>query len=59
MCLELDGRTTGWLNKPSGLVWQNQIKFSVAKDRANHRWADVNGTFKLHLGFCCSSQGQR
>ena len=43
MCLELDGRTTGWLNKPTGLQWMNQIKFSVKKDRANHRWADVNG----------------
>ncbi|KAM7185430.1 hypothetical protein V8F20_011802 [Naviculisporaceae sp. PSN 640] len=43
MCLEPDGRVTGWLNKPGGLQWLNQIKFSVDKDRANHRWADVNG----------------
>ena len=43
MCLEPDGRVTGWLNKPGGLQWMNQIKFSVGKDRANHRWADVNG----------------
>ena len=43
MCLEKDGRTTGWLNKATGLQWMDQIKFSVGKDRANHRWADVNG----------------
>ncbi|KAK3904393.1 hypothetical protein C8A05DRAFT_42499 [Staphylotrichum tortipilum] len=43
MCLEPNGRVTGWLNKPGGLQWMNQIKFSVGKDRADHRWADVNG----------------
>ncbi|OBT92656.2 hypothetical protein VE01_09799 [Pseudogymnoascus verrucosus] len=46
MCLEKDGRTTGWLNKATGLQWMDQIKFSVGKDRANHRWADVNGDGK-------------
>ena len=43
LCLEPNGQVTGWLNKPGGLQWMNQIKFSVDKDRANHRWADVNG----------------
>ncbi|KAK4455138.1 hypothetical protein QBC34DRAFT_445431 [Podospora aff. communis PSN243] len=43
LCLEKNGRTTGWLNKPEAMLWQGQIKFSVQKDRANHRWADVNG----------------
>ncbi|KAL1835601.1 hypothetical protein VTJ49DRAFT_6345 [Mycothermus thermophilus] len=47
LCLEKDGRTTGWLNKVTGLQWANQIKFSVEKDRANHRWADVNGDGRL------------
>jgi hypothetical protein len=43
MCLEPNGRVTGWLNKPEGLESKDQIKFSVEKDRANHRWADVDG----------------
>lgn len=46
MRLEPNGRVTGWLNKPGGLQWMSQIKFSVDKDRANHRWADVNGDGK-------------
>jgi hypothetical protein len=43
MCLEPNGRVTGWLNKPGGLQWMDQIKFSVGMDRVSHRWADVNG----------------
>jgi len=43
LCLEPNGRVTGWLNKPSGLQWQSQIKFSEKRDRAEHRFADVNG----------------
>lgn len=43
MCLEPNGRVTGWLNKPGGLQWMDQIKFSVGMDRVSHGWADVNG----------------
>ncbi|KAL1597932.1 hypothetical protein SLS60_008420 [Paraconiothyrium brasiliense] len=45
ICMDPDGRSRGWLNTESGLkaMSPNQIKVSVGFDRANHRWADVNG----------------
>ncbi|SPO03558.1 uncharacterized protein DNG_06241 [Cephalotrichum gorgonifer] len=49
LCMEPNGRTTGWINNCPrngnmfNLEWVDQIKFSVDKDRANHRFADVNG----------------
>lgn len=45
LCMDPDGRTRGWLNKASGVeaMSPNQIKVSVGFDRANYRWADVNG----------------
>ncbi|KAK4162929.1 hypothetical protein QBC43DRAFT_214155, partial [Cladorrhinum sp. PSN259] len=49
LCLEPNGRVTGWLNKAAGLQWMNQIKSSVGKDRADHRWADVDGDGKPDL----------
>lgn len=42
LCMEPNGRTTGYLNKASGFVNMNQIKFSENYDRADHRWADVS-----------------
>lgn len=44
LCIELDGRTTGWLNEGNG-SWTDvgQVKVSVGDDRANHRFVDVNG----------------
>ena len=45
--MDPDGRTVGWLNQKSGLFALNQIKVSVGFDRANHRWADVNGDGKV------------
>jgi hypothetical protein len=49
LCMDPDGRTRGWLNKDGGLeaMSPNQIKVSVGYDRANHRWADVNGDGKV------------
>jgi hypothetical protein len=44
LCIEPDGRTTGWLNM-GGNSWTDvgQVKVSVGYDRANHRYVDVNG----------------
>jgi hypothetical protein len=44
LCIEPDGRTTGWLNMGNN-VWDDvgQVKVSVGYDRANHRFVDVNG----------------
>lgn len=48
LCIDLDGRTSAWLNDCNGL-WGvrnvGQIKAAVTpfKDRANIRFADVNG----------------
>lgn len=48
-----DGTTEAWLNDDvSTLRSVGQIKFSEKLDRANHRFADVNGTslvFRLIL----------
>ncbi|KAF2114469.1 SGNH hydrolase-type esterase domain-containing protein [Lophiotrema nucula] len=46
LCMEKDGRTTGWLNGADGMTDLGQVKFSVQYDRANHQWADVNGDKK-------------
>ncbi|KAJ4258177.1 hypothetical protein NW762_008322 [Fusarium torreyae] len=44
LCLEKDGRVTGFVHKNDG-GWEDvgQIKYAEGKDRANLRWADVNG----------------
>lgn len=52
LCMEPDGRTTGWINNCPrdgnnfNLENVGQIKKSEGLDRANHRWADVNGDGK-------------
>ncbi|RYP85137.1 hypothetical protein DL769_001041 [Monosporascus sp. CRB-8-3] len=48
LCLELDGRTTAWLNDCKSDLFDlrnvGQVKFAEpSKDRANIRFADVNG----------------
>ncbi|KFX87170.1 hypothetical protein V490_08483 [Pseudogymnoascus sp. VKM F-3557] len=44
LCMEPSGRVTGWVNFENlGLVSAGQIKFSEDLDRANFRFADVNG----------------
>ncbi|KAK8108347.1 uncharacterized protein PG998_010360 [Apiospora kogelbergensis] len=49
LCIAKDGRTTAFIHQDDG-SWQNanQIKFAdpSGKDRANLRWADVNGDGK-------------
>ncbi|KAK7991495.1 hypothetical protein PG988_000289 [Apiospora saccharicola] len=46
LCLEKDGRTTGFVHQDNG-GWENvgQIKFAESdlRDRADLRWADING----------------
>lgn len=51
LCMEKDGKTTGWLNKPNGLESKGQIKFAPKEhlDRANFKWADVNGDGRVDL----------
>ncbi|OBT61486.1 hypothetical protein VE03_09357 [Pseudogymnoascus sp. 23342-1-I1] len=43
LCMEPSGRVTGWINYDSGLVSVGQVKFGENLDRANYRFADVNG----------------
>jgi hypothetical protein len=46
LCIEKDGRVSGSVQGDNGQFEPiNQIKFSEDKDRANLRWADVNGMF--------------
>lgn len=44
--MEPDARVTGWINHDGDtLVNDGQVKFSESLDRANFRFADVNGKF--------------
>lgn len=44
LCLEKNGRVTGYIhNKDNSWTYVGQVKFEEGKDRANLRWADVNG----------------
>ncbi|KAK3385369.1 carbohydrate esterase family 3 protein [Podospora didyma] len=49
LCLEKNGRVTGWLNKASGMENVNQIKYTEGWDRANIRFADVEHGGKADL----------
>ncbi|KAF4944222.1 hypothetical protein FSARC_14725 [Fusarium sarcochroum] len=47
ICMEPNGKAVAWLNDDQGTMrYAGQIKYSEAKDRANHRFADVNGDDK-------------
>lgn len=47
ICMEPNGRSDAWLNDHEGEMREvGQIKYSEKKDRANHRFADVNGDGK-------------
>ncbi|KAK3947731.1 carbohydrate esterase [Pseudoneurospora amorphoporcata] len=45
LCMEKDARTVAHLNKATGLIYKDQIKFAPVErlDRANFKWADVTG----------------
>ncbi|KAH7375470.1 hypothetical protein B0T11DRAFT_345463, partial [Plectosphaerella cucumerina] len=44
LCIEKNGRVSGWTQASSGAwTYQDQIKSAKGHDRANLRWADVNG----------------
>lgn len=44
LCLHPDGTVKGYLHEDNGdMTWRGQLKFSEGKDRANLRFADVNG----------------
>ena len=49
LCLESNGRTTAWLNRATGLVDAGQIKKTEGWDRANIRFADVEGSGRADL----------
>ncbi|KAK4461303.1 hypothetical protein QBC42DRAFT_330084 [Cladorrhinum samala] len=49
LCLEQDGRITGWLNRAGGLEDVGQVKFSEGWDRANIRLADVEASGRADL----------
>ncbi|KAK2728197.1 killer toxin subunits alpha beta [Colletotrichum kahawae] len=47
LCIAPDGTVSGYLQQDSGaFVDAGQIKFAIGKDRANLRWADVDGDGK-------------
>ncbi|KAK8855247.1 carbohydrate esterase family 3 protein [Apiospora arundinis] len=58
LCLEKDGRTTGFLNTKTGIVDVGQIKFSEGWDRANIRFADVEGSGRADLIWVDKYTGQ-
>ncbi|KAK8047725.1 hypothetical protein PG996_015789 [Apiospora saccharicola] len=58
LCLEKDGRTTGFLNTKSGIVDVGQIKFSEGWDRANIRFADVEGSGRADMVWVDKYSGQ-
>ncbi|KAG7409901.1 Multidomain esterase [Fusarium oxysporum f. sp. rapae] len=49
LCIEKNGRITGWLNKANGLENVGQVKFSEGWDRANIRFADVEASGRADL----------
>ncbi|KAF5001515.1 hypothetical protein FGRMN_986 [Fusarium graminum] len=49
LCIEKNGRITGWLNKASGLENVGQVKFSEGWDRASIRFADVEASGRADL----------
>ncbi|KAK3994266.1 carbohydrate esterase family 3 protein [Cladorrhinum sp. PSN332] len=49
LCLEKDGRVSGWLNRVVGMEDIGQVKFSEGWDRANMRFADVEGSGRADL----------
>ncbi|KAF5604267.1 acetylxylan esterase [Fusarium subglutinans] len=49
MCLESNGRITGWLNLKSGMENIGQVKFSEGSDRADIRFADVENSGRADI----------
>jgi len=43
LCIDPDGRTDAWINTNMVFTAMGQAKASVGADRANLRWADING----------------
>ena len=46
LCLEPNGRVTGYLNTAKGLEDKKQVQASMGKDRADIRFADMDGDGK-------------
>lgn len=51
LCLDLDGRTTGNLASGNPVTFKDvgQVKYAIGADRANIRFADVNGDGECFL----------
>ncbi|KAL4934909.1 hypothetical protein BDV06DRAFT_229313 [Aspergillus oleicola] len=62
LCMEPNGRTTGALNLgESNFKDMGQVKRAEGYDRANHKWANVNGKYYPYLTMkmsnCCLGDG--
>ncbi|CAG7955405.1 unnamed protein product [Penicillium salamii] len=49
LCVEKDGRSSGYVHRDSKWDRIDQFKFSEDRDRANLQWADVNGDGKADM----------
>ncbi|OBT72676.1 hypothetical protein VF21_08567 [Pseudogymnoascus sp. 05NY08] len=49
LCMQKDGRTTGWVNGDSGWEAIDQFKHTEGLDRANFQFADADGDGKADL----------
>ncbi|OBT91574.1 hypothetical protein VE01_10411 [Pseudogymnoascus verrucosus] len=49
LCMQKDGRTTGWVNGDSGWEVIDQFKHTEGLDRANFQFADADGDGKADL----------
>ncbi|KAG9249745.1 uncharacterized protein F5Z01DRAFT_631089, partial [Emericellopsis atlantica] len=51
LCMKPDGTTTAWLRDFSDRPWRNvgQVKYTEDLDRANFRFADINGDGKADM----------
>lgn len=51
LCLDPDGRTTAWINTNMQFVELGQIKFAAGADRADVRFADINGDVSIEHSY--------
>jgi hypothetical protein len=49
LCLQPNGRVTAWLWRDNGFIDVGQVKFTEGFDRANMRFADVEGSGRADL----------
>jgi len=49
LCMEKNGRTSGWLSQAGGAKNIGQVKLGLALDRANLKYVDMNGDGRADL----------